>query len=401
MSDRDFIEEIANLGKETIEQEPKEEAIVPEPIITKEEVDANGDGEEISAEEGTGEAVEENGEGQEEGEAEEIEANEGSAEEKEEEVGSKPNLVVSVGDEEFEIPADAVFKWETKAGEEASASLEELKSDYWGKKEITRRFTEIDRIYKDQLDPYRKNVEQLHKLEDDLKNLDGDELVLYVFEEVAKQNPKVEKAMRSYCDRLYAEAEALVKLSPEDQKRYLIEKENETLRREKENSQKKESQETTNKHVMDQYTNLGQKYEVDANFVYRVGQSLIKSNVINDKMSLDEAFKEIERGLVDSRHYNKAADIIEKLDPNLIKDDKVMNEALFLSKNNPDLSVAELEKKLASLYGKPTGAKKVKPKARKKLINKRTKIKNEQKPNLVNPAKAFMERAGLKFTDNL
>jgi len=258
-----------------------------------------------------------------------------------------------VGEQEYEIPADARL-----ADKDLDMPLEEIVRSPWAQKDIGKKYSELDQR--------QRELEKWGQLRDRLSaqgDKKGYDKVTDILTELARVNPSLIPDIEEF-EKSYTAQVAEYLRSSEEQRRALDEKRRaDALRRDNESLQRSVRKELTD-YAMNQVNSLVKEYEIFGASPQQLDQlatKLIQDGYIEaptDKRSVDNAMKVIgdmykaeygpkkERALQD---LNSALDLVEEISPKLGKSDEAVLDAynLLVQKKLPK---EEAKRRIAVLY---------------------------------------------------
>lgn len=254
------------------------------------------------------------------------------------------------GEEKINIPFDAKIDISTKSGKEAQVSLEELKSDYWGKQEVSRRLNDIDKQKKEM-----KEVLNFHEL---VKNrsdeLNGYERISKILQDLQHLDENLTQDLREFVSKIYEEGAKLTTMTDEQKKLYALERENSSLKGKESLNQELEQQKELQSQIESGKARLMEDYGVSEDKLVTLVDELVKKGQLKEETSLTQAFEVIEKSLKEEitiSRLNRVLDVVEKIDPKLAKNEDAMLDLYAIYERHPDMSDEELKNKAERLFG--------------------------------------------------
>lgn len=255
------------------------------------------------------------------------------------------------GDSIIEIPADALYEDTTKDGQELKLKAEELVRSPWAQADIGRKYSEIDKEKKE-LENLKRFKQALTDKTDGLKGYDK---MAALIQEMVAANPELSQDVRAF-EEEYARQIADYLQASEAEREYKA-REYRAKEIERENKQLKNlNQKELNHYAYNKASELSKKYEafgITPSVIDQAASRLIqegKLRPVSDKTSVDTALEAVGQMLESElgpkrdktmADLNKAMDIVEKISPELLKNNDAVLDAyrLMIEKGLPEDAV--------------------------------------------------------------
>lgn len=290
---------------------------------------------------------------------EEEEEEEGSSEEEEvdsQEKGEEASpRTLKIGDSEFSLDLELDLK--TKGGKEAKVKVEELINDYWGKSEVSRKLTEIDRFQKEVLAPKEKVVNYVENLVTSLRNKAQDDklgAVETLISEMTNLVPELRPAIQEFYSYMYDEFGKLSTMSPEQREQYNLLKENETLKKQTQARVSQDQNERTNQVISDRLTSLEGTYNISRDDLKRHYSSLVEDGKISEDMPIEASLNALEDAIVVDGYIQGARKVLEMYGQDT-DEDSILDLVNYQIRHGGDK--AKLEARAEGLFGHSKKAK--------------------------------------------
>lgn len=271
-------------------------------------------------------------------------------EEPQEEVQKEPPKTLSIGDNELSYDQELTLM--TKSGKEANIKVEELVNDYWGKSEVSRKLTEIDRYQKEVLEPKQKVADYVETLVNNLREkADKGDMVEYLFQEVKKLVPESGEAINNFYGYVYDEVDKLKSMSPDQRERYQLEQENMQLKKQSQSSQEQIENKRVDQVISGRLLQIEESYGVSREILKGHYADLVKGGQISDDMPIEQSLDALENVIVVDGYISKARELLSKY--NVDDEDTLLDLVNYQMRHGS----GKLEARVESLLGHANKAK--------------------------------------------
>lgn len=284
--------------------------------------------------------------------AEEEAVEEESAEEEsvEEESVEEEAVEEEAAEEEGEEDVSAIIEWETKKGEKFSASEQDLKSAYCLYDENKKRMTALSEEKKE-LEAEISIARQTAQFNEKLSGLEGNDLLVAILDQAHAINPKVEAAMEAFYSNIYKEANVTATMNPEQRAAYDKEKrlayfEQQEQQREQQNKFKQEED-----YKSSARERIKTEWSVDDALVSEANRLAVNRGFIDETTPLDKSVKVVEGIIADYVYENRAKEILNAINPDLVGDISNLDELVEWQFRNPRAEQKALEQRAKKLFG--------------------------------------------------
>lgn len=218
-------------------------------------------------------------------------------------------LKAKYGEEDIEIPQDALFSIKID-GEEQDVSLNDLRTNYSGKVAWDKKFSELGAEKREYLED-KKMVEQyIGDFQNLVKNGDNVGAMEYLAQ-LAGQNPlEFRKQLR---EQVITNHKALLDMNEEQVKAYELNEENDFLKRQQENLQNQSTQQQSLQELQSQISDFQENYEVSDEELLAAYDSLqenydgeIELSTIHEYVNTSRAYEKTESALSEVVELNDA-----------------------------------------------------------------------------------------------
>lgn len=285
-----------------------------------------------------------------------------------EEVKPVETLRFKVGDNFVEVPLDAEIELDTKTGKSTKLKASELKNDYWGKQEISRRFSEFDKLKKD-LEGAKTSQEFLSsvkaQLEDAVKKKDSSKFVSSVLQFAVDQLPEGQDLLQDYYNNLYKEFQELNKLPEDAKKAKLLEKENTQLKDTLKNKEAVRQQAVMEEQAEVRASSIKEKFNLDSTSWVALVDKLEQAGLVTDSTPLPKALETMEQYAELQFQTIRAETALEKVDKSLITNQQALKELIYFQKLNPQAELEEILVRADKLFGPDKAEKEIQKRAEK------------------------------------
>jgi hypothetical protein len=263
-------------------------------------------------------------------------------------------LSAMLGEEKFEIPAEAKFKAKVD-GEEREVAIQELLNNYSGKQAWDKKFSELDSERK----TYKEDLEVVNRYINDFAEVskkDKIEGLITLAKAVGIDPLDYKRQLRGELLNKYGEYLAM----DEEQRAYFEQQEElEYLKSQRDEENRRRAQQQANMELQKQYEAVAQQYSIEwsdvenyANELHQGGHQVTPENVAylhETNLRLDRAEAAI--GQVNAS-YVEDDDKVLQLESLLVgnpqlTDEQLVDYATRLWGNDVEKAVVELEKKAA------------------------------------------------------
>lgn len=333
-------QELADLAMDLVNTDPlmEEDSTVEEvqdsEVATTEEIDETEEIEDTEeAEENEEEEDEVDGE---EAEEDEPDSEEEEAEEGEEEDSDKESVLGLDGKEEVDVPLELQIA--TKDGDKVSVKA--LLERYEETQKTTTTLEQANQIhtqYREEADKFNENARKFKELTD---KGEAQEAINFL---CGLANIDAEHFSSKLVSQLAPEFEEFMQLSPEEQEQRQAQQERDFLKRENE-ALKNQSKTSKEKAILkDEISKVSKDFEMSLD-EYETRQGELLQLVDQGRLEKSHVTpKFIGEYHADLRRYEKAANILEEIDSELVKDEVAMKHLVSLQKHNSKITDEDLK----------------------------------------------------------
>lgn len=253
------------------------------------------------------------------------------------------------GDQVWEIPEDAELDVTTRAGQEAAARLAELKNDFWGKAEISRRINEAHESAPKLSDEQKDLLEAIVMESDDLRGFDR---VYTILEDMYRVNPKLGPDIKDFAEKL----RGISDLDPEQAERLRLKQENMRLKNKNRKDAAGKSAVEIEQRAAQTANFLSQKLGLDPQEFAQKAQELIGSGQMGDLSNIQSA-DDVDLVLAQVGSKLSEDKIVEALSSLSLKQEEqetAILKAWGLLQSDLSMSEQELARQVSAVLGKST-----------------------------------------------
>lgn len=354
--------EVTNQLKESIEHDAEDSQLDDRETETVRETSETSDQRSASVE--TEEEEEEDNEASETSEQEEL--GEQVADQVEEEVAR-----ALFGD--LEVPLDVPHKWSTKAGDEFEATLQELRNDYCGKQELSRRFSEFDLRQKEFEEQLARGT-QFETFEKEVSSLQGDDLLLKVLETANQMNPQLEQAFEAYYNKVFNEASKVLQMTPHERDLYEAQKKAAFYEKKEQERATRSAEVKKQEFINSRVEGIKGSWKVDNELIDSVYNLSLQRGWISETDPIDKILDTVESKVARYVFEDKAEAVLKKVAPELANNDECISDLASWQERNPNKGRKDLEARAKKLFGQEQ-------KPEKRPVNKPKKRTKPKKQN--------------------
>mgnify|MGYP003329282376 CR=1 FL=1 len=269
-----------------------------------------------------------------------------SEEETQEEI---KKLIAKYGEENLEMPANAIFKHKVD-GEEVDVELQELLNNYSGKVSYDKKFQEFSNekkefeTSKNQYDKQIKSINNyINNFADKLKNNDALGALAY-FAEFSGMKPHEFK--RELLNQIAPEVERISTMSPEELKNEELLAQNEYLLKQQESAQEQAHQQQALKELEMEIANVQEAHGI-SDEAFENAYSELKDSEYEGEIN-PQAVAEY---YMHSQAFSRADDILSSISPQLADQDQVVESLQKVIMENPSFDNDDLKEIVEEVYG--------------------------------------------------
>ena len=268
------------------------------------------------------------------------------AEKKEEEI---KKLIAKYGEENLEMPANAIFKHKVD-GEEIDVELQELLNNYSGKVSYDKKFQEFSserKYFEEERNEYNQQIDNINKyingFADKLK--DKDALVaLSYFAEFSGMKPH--EFQRELLNQLAPEVERRALMSPEELQSEELLAQNKYLQQQQESVQEQIRQEQAQKELEAEIVSVQEAHNISDDEFSNAYHELVDSEYEGEINP--QAVAEYH---MHSEAFSRADDILSSISSQLADQDQVVESLQQVIVENPSFDNNDLREIVEEVYG--------------------------------------------------
>ena len=267
-------------------------------------------------------------------------------EKKEEEI---KKLIAKYGEENLEMPANAIFKHKID-GEEVDVELQELLNNYSGKVSYDKKFQEFSNERKEfetARNDYNQQIDNINKyiegFADKLKNKDALGALSY-FAEFSGMKPH--EFQRELLSQIAPEVERRAIMSPEELKSEELLAQNEYLLQQQESVQEQARQEQAQRELELEIANVQEAHSISDEAFNNAYQELVNSDYegeMNPQAVADY--------YIHSQAFSRADEILSSINSQLADQDQVVESLQQVIVENPSFDNDDLKEIVEEVYG--------------------------------------------------
>mgnify|MGYP003139071682 CR=1 FL=1 len=269
-----------------------------------------------------------------------------AAEKKEEEI---KKLIAKYGEENLEMPANAIFNHKVD-GEEVDVELQELLNNYSGKVSYDKKFQELSSDKKE-FEGYKKDYDKqidninnyINTFADKIKNNDPLGALAY-FAEFSGMKPHEFK--RELLNQIAPEVERISMMSPEELKNEELQAQNEYLLKQQESAQEQYQSQQALKELEMEIVNVQEAHGISDEAFENAYNELKDSEYEGDinPQAVAEYY-------MHSEAFSRADDILSSISPQLADQDQVVESLQQVIMENPSFDNDDLKEIVEDVYG--------------------------------------------------
>ena len=267
----------------------------------------------------------------------------------EEEIKEIKKLLGKYNDEDLEVAAETLFKHKVN-GEEVDVSLQDLLDNYSGKVSYSKKFQEFAENKKEfeaYKETYDKDIDLINKyvntFSDKLREKDAMGALSY-FAQFSGQEPHVFK--RQLLEQLAPEIERLATLSPEQLENERLLQQNEYLKQQQESEVVKRQEEQSQQELLTEIKRLQEAHSISDSDFQSAYQELLDGEF--DGEITPETVAEY---YVHSAAFSKSEVVLNQVNPDLIKNDNIVESLQKVIVENPSFDDNDLIEIVQEVYG--------------------------------------------------
>jgi len=267
-------------------------------------------------------------------------------EKKEEEI---KKLIAKYGEENLEMPANAIFKHKVD-GEEIDVELQELLNNYSGKVSYDKKFQEFSserKYFEEERNEYNQQIENINKyingFADKLKNKDALGALSY-FAEFSGMKPH--EFQRELLNQIAPEVERRALMSPEELKSEELLAQNKYLQQQQESVQEQARQEQAQRDLEAEIVSVQEAHDISDEAFSNAYHELVDSEYEGEINP--QAVAEYH---MHSEAFSRADDILSSINPQLADQDQVVESLQQVIVENPSFDNDDLKEIVEEVYG--------------------------------------------------
>jgi len=271
------------------------------------------------------------------------------AEEMADAVEEYKKLLGRFNDKEMEIAAETLFNHKVD-GEEVDVSLQDLLNNYSGKVSYDKKFQEFSgnkKEFEEYKNTYDKDINLINKYINNfstkLKEKDAMGALSY-FAEFSGMEPHIFK--RQLLEQLAPELDRMAQLNPEQIENERLVQENSYLQKQRESEADYRQQEQSQNELLSEIKNLQETHSISDGDFQDAYQELADSDFNNE--ITPEVVAEY---YVHSVAFSKSEEILDKINPDLVKNDEIVESLQKVVVENPHFDDNDLLDIVQEVYG--------------------------------------------------
>jgi len=285
-------------------------------------------------------------------------------------------LAAIYGEEELNIPAEAIFKHKVD-GEEVEVNLQDLLNNYSGKQSWDKKFSELDQ----DKNTYKNDLDMVNKYINEFASISKEDPVAG-FEFLAKfAGADPLQFRRQLRDQVMQKYSPYLNMSEEERRLNDLQEENEYFKKSRESDMQRQMQQQATLELENQFKQVQETHNISDERRQELSNDLMKYGKVErvqpeDLLQLHQAY-EIQ---------DRAFEALEAVNPELIKDESKLITVESLLKGNPQLSKDDLQNHVAKLWGSDVekAVANLKPRIEKKVVEE---PKQEYQPKILSTGK--------------
>ena len=303
---------------------------------------------------------------------------EADAEEMEDAIEEYKKLLGKFNDQEMEIAAETLFNHKVD-GEEVDVSLQDLLNNYSGKVSYDKKFQEFSenkKKFDEYKNTYDNDIDLINKYINNfatkLKEKDAMGALSY-FAEFSGMEPHSFK--RQLLEQLSPEIERMATLNPEQIENERLAQENAYLQKQRESEEEKRHQEQSQGELLNEIKRLQEAHSISDENFQGAYQELVEGNF--DGEITPEVVAEY---YVHSTAFAKSEEILNQINPDLVKNDEIVESLQKVVVENPSFDNDDLIDIVQEVYGsaKKEASKTVSQKVAQAAPKQETKVSKEK-----------------------
>lgn len=264
-------------------------------------------------------------------------------EDKIEEVKSK-GFKIKSGDKEFDLTGDELIDVKVN-GEIQQVKLSELKNNFSGKVGWDKKFTELDKKHKADIAKVKEEKEELYKPLQKFEKLVAEgkagDAILHLVDFVGQDSYTFRKSLLAAMEPII---KARLEMSPEQLEASDYRLEVEHLRQKEKSALERSKREQAQRELSQRAAKLQETYSISDDDFKNHAQKL-KELLIRDGKFSQESYnpESVADFYLATKASNKFFNVIDKIDPSLGSDEKLVQEAIRLLIEVPSMTDEELK----------------------------------------------------------
>jgi hypothetical protein len=258
-------------------------------------------------------------------------------------------LLAKYGEEELEIAANAVFTHKVD-GEEVDVELQELLNNYSGKVSYDKKFQEFSTQRKEfeaYKTDYDRDIEAITTYVNNFRQKMSSDKPLEALDYFAEfSGMKPHEFRRQLLNAMIPEVNRVSTMSAEQYRNEYLKAENQYLLRKQESENAIRSQEQAGKELLGEIKHVQEAHNIPEEDFLNAFQELSESSYEGEMTP-----QAVAEYYMHSQAFSKADSILSQVNPNLVKDEKVVESFQNVIMENPDFDDNDLLEIVQEVYG--------------------------------------------------